>query len=78
MEDKYIITKEQLEFISHYARMFKLNADLIMELCSSEKPDINYGFELGKIHSHLRECFTEMLDLENQIYKSKKSRKINK
>lgn len=67
MKQKYLITQEQLEQIEHYKRMFDLNADLVRDLCNSEKHDIVYGFELGKMHSHLRNCFMEMMTLENEI-----------
>ena len=67
MERKQIITQEQLELIEHYKRMFELNAEQVRDLCNSEKDDIVYGFELGKIHSHLRDCFTEMMELESEI-----------
>ncbi len=66
---EYSITKEQLAAISHLKDMFKLNADLVKDLCDSEKDDIVYGFELGKMHTHLRECFTDMMDLEIEIAK---------
>lgn len=69
MERQYFITQEQLDLIEHYKRMFELNASNIKELCDSEKDDIVYGFELGKIHSHLRECFRDMMELENKISK---------
>lgn len=49
--------------------MFELNADTIRQLCSSEKDDVVYGFELGSIHSHLRDCFIKMYDLEGEIRK---------
>ena len=71
MEPKYLITQEQLEQIEHYKRMFELNADLVKDLCNSEKDDVVYGFELGKMHSHLRDCFIEMMDLENEIINQK-------
>ena len=67
----YTITQEQLETIEHYKRMFELNADLIQDLCSEEKHDVVYGFELGKMHSHLRDCFVEMLELESEIRNQK-------
>lgn len=67
MKRTYIITQEQLEQIEHYKRMFELNANLVRDLCDSEKDDIVYGFELGKMHSHLRDCFIEMMELEDQI-----------
>ena len=63
----YLITQEQIEKIEHYTRMFELNADLIKDLCNDEKDDIVYGFELGKIHSHLRDCFIYMMELESEI-----------
>ena len=63
----YLITQEQLEQIEHYQRMFELNAELVQELCHSEKDDIVYGFSLGKIHSHLRQCYLEMMELEIDI-----------
>ena len=71
MERKYLITQEQLEQIEHYERMFELNANLVRDLCNSEKDDIVYGFELGKMHSHLRDCFIEMMDLVNEIRNTK-------
>ena len=40
MERTYLITQEQLELIEHYKRMFELNADLIKDLCNSEKDDV--------------------------------------
>lgn len=63
----YLITQEQIEKIEHYKRMFEVNADLVRELCSEEKDDVVYGFELGKMHSHLRQCFIEMMELESEI-----------
>jgi hypothetical protein len=71
MERKYLITQEQLEQIEHYKRMFELNADLVRDLCNSEKDDVVYGFELGKMHSHLRDCFMEMMQLESEIINQK-------
>lgn len=72
MEDKvYYITKEQFESISHYKRMFELNAENIKELCDSEKDDIVYGYHLGQIQYHLRDCFVEMMELEDEIRNQK-------
>lgn len=67
MEREYLITQKQLEQIEHYKRMFELNADLVMQLCNSQKDDIVYGFELGKMYSHLRHCYIEMCELETEI-----------
>jgi hypothetical protein len=66
-EKKLEITKEQLETIEHYQRMFQLNAETIQDLCSGEKDDVVYGFELGKIHSHLQDCHLEMMNLTSDI-----------
>ena len=67
MEQKYLITEDQLEQFEHYKRMFELNAELIQDLCSSERDDVVYRFELGKIHSQLRNCFIKMMELESKI-----------
>ena len=72
MENKdYYITHEQLDIAEHYKRMFELNADIIEKLCSSEKEDVVYGFELGKTYSHLRDCFVNMMELEEKIQEQK-------
>jgi hypothetical protein len=71
MERKYLITQEQLEIIEHHKRMFSHNADLLIDLCNEENDDIVYGFELGKMHSHLRDCFTKMMELEGEIRNQK-------
>ena len=68
-EKKYFITREQLETIEHFRNMFSVNADEIKELCNTERFDIVYGFELGQMYSHLRECFFEMIELEENIKK---------
>ena len=67
----YYISQKQLELLEHYKRMFNLNADYIYDLCNSEKDDVVYGFELGKIHSHLKECFVDMMELEGKIREQK-------
>jgi len=70
-EKKYWITQEQFNLISHYKRMFELHAESIQNLCSTERDDIVYGFELGGTHSHLRQCFMEMMELESEIMQQK-------
>ena len=67
MEKEYSITHEQLEQIEHFKNMFDTHADLIQDLCKNEKDDIVYGFELGRIHSNLRDCFIDMKDLVESI-----------
>ena len=49
MEQKYLITEDQLEQFEHYKRMFELNAELIQDLCSSERDDVVYGFITRKL-----------------------------
>ena len=66
---RYLITEEQLESLEHYKRMFEFNADELKNLCDSEKDEIVYGFELGRMHSHLRQCFIDMMELEDEIRK---------
>ncbi len=68
MEDKkYHITEKQLETLEHYKRMFALHAETIYKLCDSEKDDVVYGFELGRLYNHLRDCFVNMMRLEDEI-----------
>lgn len=66
-ERKYIITERQFDLIQHHKRMFELNAETISDLCKYEKDDVVYGFELGKMYAHLRDCFMEMMELESEI-----------
>lgn len=68
---EYLITQEQLEEINFFKRMFELNADLIQDLCNTENDSIKIGFELGKIHSNLRNHFMEIMELENKIINQK-------
>lgn len=65
----YYISKEQLETITHYKRMFEVEAENIYDLCASEKSDIEYGFSLGQTYSHLIDCFSNMTNLEGSIRK---------
>jgi hypothetical protein len=64
---EYKITEEQVESIYDLKRGFEYNASLIKNLCASEKDDVVYGFELGEIHSNLRDCFVRMMELEEEI-----------
>lgn len=63
----FSINDDQLEIIDHHRRMFEVYSDTINELCSSEKDDIVYGFELGKIHNYMRESFHKMTELYQEI-----------
>ncbi len=66
-KDKIYITTEQLEEIEHYQRMFRHNSEKIEGLCVEELDDIISGFQLGKIYSHLEECFMGMMKLVEDI-----------
>lgn len=68
---QYYVTEDQLDQIEHFKRMFEWNASSLYELCSSEKDDVVYGFELGQRYAHLRECFHEMMQLEDEIRNQK-------
>jgi hypothetical protein len=63
----YLITEEQLEKLEDFERMLDVNAEIIAVLCSEEKDDIVYGFELGKVHSDLRQCYIDMMNLKSEI-----------
>ena len=49
--------KDELENISHS----------LLTLCNSEKSDISYGFELGKIYVQLLHLKVKIYELETQI-----------
>lgn len=63
----YLITEEQLEKLGDFERMIGGCAEIIQVLCSEEKDDIVYGFELGKVHSDLRQCYIDMMNLQSEI-----------
>lgn len=67
VKKEYYITQEQLHDIEHFKRMFEYDASIVKDLCSSEKDDIVYGFALGELHSHLRKCFIDMMQLHDEI-----------
>ena len=66
---EYKITQEQFEQIQHFKRMFEIIADDLSGLCKDEKPDIVYGFELGKLHTYIRTYHLDMMNLEDDIRK---------
>ena len=67
MENKYFLTEDQFEQLEYFNRMFETKSEWIKELCSTEKADINYGFELGKMHNYLRDNNIEFLHLCQEI-----------
>ena len=64
---EYRVTQEQLESLDRFRRMFENEAESITELCKSEKDDIVYGFELGKLHNWNRLHFSEFTELLTEI-----------
>ena len=50
-------------------QMFRLHADSIKDLCSSEKDDVVYGFQLGETYTYLNKHFIEMMELTDEIRK---------
>jgi len=75
MSKKYFITQDQFDNISHFKRMFELHAESINDLCKTEKDDVVYGFELGKLHTYLRDNFIDMMNLESEIKKQELKKK---
>lgn len=67
MKKEYRITKDQLRRFIHYAEYFDMIAESIRELCSSEKDDIVYGYELGKLYYHLKEYAQGIREMEYDI-----------
>ncbi len=67
MENKYFLTEDQLESLTHHKRMFDNFSDVINDLCAEQKDDINIGFELGKIYSYLKDNYIDMDSLITEI-----------
>ena len=66
---RYIINQEQLEQLEHFKAMFSMAAEQIQDFCNEERADVVYGFELGRIHSYLRQHFMDFMMLEDEIHK---------
>ena len=63
----YKITKEQLESIGHYERMFRSLRDDLSELCKEDRPDISIGFELGRNAKYCGDWANEIMELIKEI-----------
>ena len=61
------ITQEQLESLQHYQRMFVQHRDELTQLCKEERPDINIGFELGRMSKYCGDFAMQMDILINEI-----------
>lgn len=64
---KYYVTHTQLRDLRHYERMFEKTADEIKELSVGENNKMQQGFELGKLHSTLRDQYLHLMQLLNEI-----------
>jgi len=71
MSKKYTITQEQFEHLEHFQQMFRHHSDSIRELCSTEKDDVVYGFQLGQTYTYLTKHFIEMMELMSEIRETK-------
>lgn len=58
------ITQEQLDGLKHYQKMFINQRDELTQLCREERPDINIGFELGRMSKY---CGDWAMDLDSII-----------
>jgi hypothetical protein len=72
----YQITEEQYETILHTTKTLEFTADTIKDLCNGEKDDIVYGFELGQIFRNLRNWLPELLELEENLNRQKREKKV--
>lgn len=66
-EKEYHISKKQLEELEYIKGVFSSQAENIKELCSAEREDIVYGYELGQIQSTIKTFELDFNDLIKQI-----------
>ena len=68
--NKKYLTEEQLDEIKHCQELIRDINDNIDKLCDSEKDDIVYGYQLGKISEFLSDCHyklhTTTIDINKQ------------
>ena len=67
MESRNYITKEQVRELEHYKEMFNSTSEQIEKLCSEEKSDVEYGFEMGRIYANMRSQYLHMYSLMSTI-----------
>ena len=67
MESRNYITKEQVRELEHYKEMFNSASEQIKEMCSEERSDVEYGFEMGKMYANLRGQYLSMYSLMSTI-----------
>ena len=68
MQDKkYYITHEQYQLIEYFRDMFLFAAEELKEICESEKPDIRYGFEIGKLYVDLKKWQDDISKMAEEI-----------
>ena len=72
----YNITHDQFMSLGHYNRMFEHYSETIQDIISKgHDDDISLGFELGKLHSDIRDSFISMMQLMNDIKNGEESPK---
>jgi len=72
----YNITHDQFMSLGHYNRMFEHYSETIQRIISKgHDDDISLGFELGKLHSDIRDSFISMTELMDNIKNGEESPK---
>ena len=67
MSKTYIVNQDQFERLRFFQEMFRGNADILKDLCNSEKSDIEYGFALGQSYNILRTHYHDLTELLDEI-----------
>ena len=75
--ENYTITSSQMFTLGMVAHEINVNRQNLEELCASERDDIVYGFELGKIHANLQKLYNTLFHLEKEITLKDKTKPIS-
>jgi hypothetical protein len=76
--EHYTISREQFLSLGHYNRMFEHYSETIQDIITKgHDDDISLGFELGKLHSDIRDSFISMMQLMDDIKNGEESPKIS-
>lgn len=63
----YKITKEQLDTLERIREVLMYDRDNINKLCTSQRDEIVYGFELGKLYSSISRVHLELIEITSDI-----------
>lgn len=55
------------DYIDGLPQRVELWGEIIENLCADEGSDIQYGFELGKLHTMIREEYIELLSVRTDL-----------